>query len=344
MNCRRCKSNPLLLLGALFVLCAAAPVQAIILHPDGEPNLAAWTDRPPDGIVGRWGSNASCVAIARNCIVTTRHQGGGASTSVQIAGVTYSIAQIWNHPTADLRLVRLFGANLAEFVDPYAKTDESGKGVVIGGYGVGNGPSLETGGIVYGYEWGDSASRALRFATNRIENPVSDSNVAPYISDVVVADFDDLSRNFPTTYECIPAVHDSGGGWFINDNGTWKLAALSRAVEQHYEEGHENDPNYILLESWFRQRSDPVRSDADVFDAVRISSYAQWISETLPEVPPGDLTGDDHVDGADFAVLAGLWQRTDCQAPDWCLAADSEPDGDVDALDLAAFADRWLTP
>ena len=331
-------------IAVLALLHAAAPTQAIILHPDGEPNLATWMDRPADNVVGRWGSNASCVAVSRNCVVTTRHQGGGISTSVRIAGVTYSIARIWNHPTSDLRLVRLFGANLAEFVDPYTKTDEAAKQVVIGGWGVGNGPSLETGGIVYGYQWGDSASRALRFATNRIDNAVSDSNMPPYISDVVVADFDDPARNFPTNYECIPAVHDSGGGWFIKDNGTWKLAALSRTVEQHYQEGHEDDPNYILLESWFRQRSNPVRSDADAFDGVRISSYAQWISETLPEVQPGDLTGDDRVDAADFAVFASLWQRTDCDAPDWCLGADSEPDGDVDAMDFAAFADHWLAP
>jgi len=334
----------MLWIGVLVVLHGTTPAQAIILHPGAEPNLVTWTDRPADDVVGRWGSNASCVAIARNCVVTTRHQGGGASTSVRIAGVTYSIAQIWNHPTADLRLVRLYGANLAEFVDPYAKTDESSKEAVIGGYGVGNGLSLETGGIVYGYEWGDSASRTLRFATNRIENPVSDSNMPPYISDIVVADFDDPARDFPTTYECIPAVHDSGGGWFINDNGTWKLSALSRAVEQHYEEGHENDPNYILLESWFRQRSNPIRLDADVFDGIRISSYAQWISETLPEVQPGDLTGDDQVDAADLAVFVSFWLTTDCDAPDWCLGADFEPDGDVDAMDFAAFADLWLAP
>src|SRR3989304_9329776 len=118
MNCRRCKSSLMMWIGVLVLLHAAIPAQAIILHPEGEPNLAAWTDRPDDDVVGRWGSNASCVAIARNCIVTTHHQGGGASTSVQIAGVTYSIAQIWNHPTADLRLVRLFGANLAAFAAP----------------------------------------------------------------------------------------------------------------------------------------------------------------------------------------------------------------------------------
>ena len=161
---------------------------------------------------------------------------------------------------------------------------------------------------------------------------------------VGVADFDDLSQSLPTGYECIVAVHDSGGGWFIKEGGVWKVAGLSRAVEPHYEEGHEGDPAYILLESWFRDRSNPALSDADVFDAVRISSYAQWISQTIPEVPPGDLTGDDHVDGADFAVFAAYWQRTDCGAPDWCRGADCEPDGDVDGLDLAAFAEHWLDP
>jgi len=187
------------------------PALAIILHPAGEPDLLTWTGRPSDNVVGRWGSNASCVAVSRN---------------VEIAGITYSIAQIWNHDTADLRLVKLYGANLANFAEPYGQTDESGKEIVIGGYGVGNGAPLENGGTTYGYEWGDFASRALRFGTNRIENPVSDSNMPPYISDVVVADFDDLNRNSPTTYECIPAVHDSAGGWFIKDDGKWKLAAL----------------------------------------------------------------------------------------------------------------------
>ena len=333
-----------MLIAALVLLYAAVPASPIILHPAGEPNLVIWTDRPSDDVVGRWGSYASCVAVSRNCVVTTRHQGGGTEQLMYIAGRTYSIAQIWNHSTADLRLVKLNGANLADFAELYDQTAESGKEVVIAGYGVGNGATLESSGTTYGYEWGDFGTRARRFGTNRIENPVSDSNMPPYISDVVAADFDDLNRDKPTTYECIPAVHDSGGGWFIEDDGKWKLAALNRAVEPHYEDGHEDDLDYILLESWFRQRSDPALSDADVFDAVRISSYAQWISDTLPQVPPGDLTGDDNVNAADFAVLAGLWQRTDCQAPDWCLGVDSEPDGDVDALDLAAFIDHWLDP
>jgi len=344
MNRRNNKICISLILAATILFIAAPPASALILHPDGDPNLAVWTDRPADDVIGKWGANASCVAISRNCIVTTRHQGGGTWTPVKIAGASYSIAQIWNHNTADLRLVKLSGANLAEFVDIYAQTDETGKEFVIGGYGVGNGAELQNGGTTYGYAWGDLATRALRFGTNIIENQVSDSNIPPYISDIVVADFDDLSRGNPTAYECIPADHDSGCGWFIKDGDAWKLVALTRAVEAHYEDGHEDDPEYKLFESWFRKPSNPIRSDADILDAVRISSYAQWISDNLPEITPGDLTGDDRVDAADFAVFANFWRNEDCRAPDWCLGADAEPDGDIDAIDLAAFAQNWLNP
>jgi hypothetical protein len=327
----------------MLLFIAVLPAQALILHPAGQPDLTAWTDRPADNVVGEWSSNASCVAVSRNCILTTRHQGGGLGSKVKIAGVGYPVVQIWNHPTADLRLVKI-QANLAEFVELYDKTDESAKQIVIGGYGVGNGPDLISASTTYGYEWGEYSTRKLRFGTNRIENPISDSNLPPYISDILVGDFDDLNRNSPTTYECIPAAHDSGGGWFIRDGSKWKLAGLTRAVEHHYEEGHEDDPEYILPESWFRDPDNPIRNDADVLDAVRISSYAQWINENILEPTPGDLTGDDHVNAADFAVLAGLWQNQDCHAPDWCLGADSEPDGDIDAKDLAAFAQYWLKP
>lgn len=327
----------------MLVFIAALSARALILHPAGQSDPVTWTNRPADDVVGEWSTNASCVAVSRNCILTTRHQRGGLGSTVKIAGVRYPVVQIWNHDTADLRLVKI-RANIAEFVELYTKTDESGKEMVIGGYGVGNGPDLKAGNTTYGYEWGEPNTRGLRFGTNRIENPVPDSNLPPYVSDIVVGDFDDLNRNSPTTYECIPAAHDSGGGWFIKDGSKWKLAGLTRAVEHHYEEGHEDDPEYLLRETWFRDPDNPVRNDADVLDAVRISSYAQWINENLPEPTPGDLTGDDYVNAGDFAVLADLWQSEDCHAPDWCFGADSEPDGDIDAKDLAYLAQHWLTP
>jgi len=344
MNRRAHKSSVILTIAvaAAFLLGIARPAQALVLHPGGEPNLAAWTDRPPKNVIGRWGNNASCVAVSPNCVLTTRHQGGGIGRLVEIDGVKYPVTQLWVCGTADLRLARLHGANLPDFVDLYEQTDESGRQIVIGGCGVGAGAPLQTNSRTYGYEWADYASRALRMGTNRIEDAAAQNELEGFTTDIVLADFDTLGSASSTAYESIPAAYDSGGGWFIKTADEWKLAGLTRAVESHFEAGHENDPNYILYQSWFRKQDDPILPDPDTVDAVRISSYAQWINNALPGVLPGDLNGDDHVDAVDFSIFALHWRGTDCRPPDWCLGADSEPDGDLDALDLADFARHWL--
>ena len=183
----------------------------------------------------------------------------------------------------------------------------------------------------------------MRFGTNKIQDTEEDSTLGGFTSDIVIADFDGLGEEGSTTYESAVAGFDSGGGWFIKVGNTWQVAGLSRAVEVHYQPGHEDDPNYIIYnQSWFRDRDDPNELHPDYLDAVRLSSYAQWITDTLPVVLPGDLNGDDYVDFRDFAVFAKFWLNSDCHAPDWCLRSDFEPDGDVDWADLAEFASHWL--
>ncbi len=313
----------------------------VILHPDGEPNLVTWTDRPIDDVVGRWRSNASCVAVSSNCVLTVRHAGSSVNALVEIAGQQYTVSQVWDHNTADLRIAKLYGANLANFVDIYQNTNEVGKNFVVGGYGDGRDGLLDTNGITYGYQWDGASNTTLRFGTNRIQSFANDSNLVGLISDVVIADFDGLGEGFSTTYESMPADHDSGCGWFIKIGGVWKVAGLSRAVEAHYESGYEGDPNYAIYDqSWFRDSNDPNVLSPDYFDAVRLSSYAQWLRDTLPQA--GDLNGDDDVDFTDFSVFALYWLSSDCQAPSWCHGADLQPDGNVNWADLAEFASHWL--
>jgi hypothetical protein len=326
-----------------FIFWPVVPVFGLIWHPDGEPNLTTWTDRPSEDVIGRWGSNASCVVIGPNYVITTRHQGGNLTTPVRISGVTYTISQIWNHNTADLRIAKLNDANLANFVSIYESTDEVGKDIVTGGYGKGRGELLQTQGITYGYRWDNTGNTTLRIGTNKIERTENDSNLGSFTSDIIIADFDGLNEGQATIYESAPANYDSGGGWFIKVGGKWKVAGLSRAVGIHFEEGHKDDPNYAIYnQTWFRDRDDPNICLPDYLDAVRISSYAEWIKDTLPAIVIGDLSGDGFVDFADFAIFAQVWLSTNCQEPDWCLGADFEPDGDVDWTDLAEFAYHWL--
>jgi hypothetical protein len=227
-------------------------------------------------------------------------------------------------------VARLYGANLTSFVRPYETANEIGKDIVIGGYGDGRGAILMTAGTTYGYEWDNSANTTRRFGTNRVDYTADDSTLGSFTSDIIIADFDGLTDDQPTAYEGISADHDSGSGWFIKVGGVWKAAGLVRAVEYHNGQ------------SWFRDKDDPSTLHPDYFDAVRVSSYASWILSTIPPPLPGDLTGDDWVDLADFAVLARYWQNTDCHSLDWCAGADTEPDGDVDWDDLATLLDGWL--
>jgi hypothetical protein len=330
------------LLAAVFLFCCTRPALSVVLHPNGEPNLVTWTDRPDPNVVGRWGSNATCVAVSSNCVITVRHQGGGIGALVEIGGKTYTVAETWNCGTADLRVAKLYGANLTSFVGLYEDTNEVGKEIVIGGYGKGRGAILQNSGITYGYGWDSAYNTTLRFGTNKLDGTQNNNTVGAYTSDIIIADFDGLGEGESTTYESAVAGFDSGSGWFIKDGDTWKVAGLSRAVSTHYEEGHSGDPNYFVYESWFRDRDDPNVLAPDYLDAVRLSSYAQWLYDTLPDVLPGDLNGDDYVDLSDFAVFAQFWLNYDCHAPDWCLGADCEPDGDVDWADLAALVDGWL--
>ena len=137
------RARVLLLFASALLLGSSVPASALVLHPEGEPNLSTWTDRPPDNVTGQWANIAGCVAISSNCVITTQHQSGNLNTLVEIGGVTYTIDEMWNHPTADLRIAKLFGANLPYFVGINEQTNEPGQEIVIAGHGVGRGNLLQ---------------------------------------------------------------------------------------------------------------------------------------------------------------------------------------------------------
>jgi hypothetical protein len=230
---------------------------------------------------------------------------------VEIGGQTYLVEQIQNHRTADLRVAKLEDANLTSFVPLYINTDEVSKAIVAGGYGKGRGNALDD----YGYTWAGSSNQIQRWGQNIIDDAIVEEG------NYLLADFDGLGSPGAQPYEAALAEWDSGGGWFIYDNNQWKVAGLSHHVSHRGE-------------SWY----DPP----DDIAAVRISSHDKWISGTIAERLAGDLTGDDWVDFADFAVFAQYWQHTNCHSPDWCAGADHEPDGNVDWADLNVIVEGWL--
>ena len=250
------------------ILLPAAVSYGVVLHTDVQP-----ADRPADAVIGRWGVNASCVAVSPDYVLTTTHQGGDTTTPVVLGGVAYVIETITDHPTANLRVVKIkkadgSPANLAAYVGLYEASDEIGKEIALGGFGKGRGSPLQTGGLTYGYSWAPEDNLTERWGTNKVRGLGADGGTY-----VIKIDFTGPSDAGATAYECVPAEFDSGGGWFIKDGGSWRLAGLTKSVE-HYGE------------SWFRSKTDPTRPDADLSFAVRISSYAGWIQQQAPAPPP----------------------------------------------------------
>lgn len=312
------------------VLCFADSARAIVLHPDvEEPSV-----KPDSDVVGRWRTNASCVAIGRanwyttGYILTTRHQGGGSvGDSVWFGGVAYRIDQVWNAPQVDgyspdlrvCRITRTDGgkANLLDFVLWNSSTNEVGQSIVLGGYGKGR--KVEDPYPEGYYNWYGLNNQTLRWGQNTIDGVQSNFYSSPYRSDVVRLDFDG-----PASQDAAIAEWDSGGGWFYQDEGRWVVAGLSAYVD-----------------SFGYSRYSPT---SDRNWAVRVSSYASWIDSIVPLTYepsiPGDANLDGLVDSADYTIWADNYTGEGGTGKTW-ITGDFNFDGSVDSADYTIWADHY---
>ncbi|MBN1554676.1 MAG: hypothetical protein JXA11_08015 [Phycisphaerae bacterium] len=295
--------------------------------------MAEPTVKPSDAVVGRWKTNASCVAIGRadwntsGYIITTRHQGYGVGTSVWFDDVEYIVAEQWYAPhgelyTADLRVCRLENtaangggkANLSEFVLWNDDTNEQGKEIVIGGYGKTRG----TAGTNY-YEWTGSDNTELHWG----ENSVDGYSWAP-LSTTVRSDVLEIDFDGPTTTDAAIAQWDSGGGWFFQDEGQWVVAGLGAYVD-------------------YNGRSYYVPPNDDNL-GIRVSSYAAWIDGLIEEhyepSIPGDADLDNTVGILDYIIWANNYTGSGGTGKTWATA-DFNFDEAVDSADYTIWATNY---
>jgi hypothetical protein len=179
---------------------------AIILHSETTPP-PDWSDHPAQTCIGRWGTNASCVVIGPNVIITTCHQNGynaGATAPVVINGKNYTVKDVYVPPVgSDIRICSLNNANFTNYAGVYTADDELNKQIVIGGYGKGRGDDLYSKNKIYGYSWAPEGNTNLRWAQNHI-HMIMDS--------FLVFDFDGPGHSTAAPYEGTAAEYDSGGG------------------------------------------------------------------------------------------------------------------------------------
>jgi hypothetical protein len=325
------------LVGAACVVFMSLPALGVVLHTDDQP-----ADRPSDDVVGRWGSNASCVLISPNVVLTTRHQGGGVGTAVEIGGQTYLVEECFDHYKADLRTARIVKPDdgsgvitewaLDEWARAYAGTSDTKRTVVIGGYGLGRGSTMYTdGGVPYAYAWGTGGNSTFRWGANYVDVPVWEFQVGLLRSKGLRADFDDIGQD-EVAFEAAPALHDSGCGWFIQEDGQWYVVGLSAFVE------HQN-------ETWFRNAT-TGEPDADYLYAVRVGGYTDWIIDSVvSSCPiPGDANNDGLVGGADYTVLFDHLGQTGLppfSEGGWVFANFNDDDV-VNGCDYTFWADHYV--
>jgi len=255
----------------------AVPAQAVVLHPNESPDAG---DVPASSVVGRWGDNASAVAVSPTHVVTTRHQdsGSGLGRSVRIGGTTYTAAEVFlpsgSASDADIKVARIEkdgrAASLDNYVSPFTGGISTATGnataVTIGGFGDGRGAEInET--SRQGYQW-DGQQGTLRFGRNLVTGTELDGDFDGFTNDQLLSAFDS-----PTTGlagEATIAEGDSGGAWLVKDNDDFKLLGLTQSVQNSGE---------------------AIYQPSETLFAVDVRPHADFIASAVPEPSSALLLG-----------------------------------------------------
>ncbi|MEP6604385.1 MAG: hypothetical protein ABJB69_10605 [Spartobacteria bacterium] len=209
---------------------AIACARAVILLDTGDPtvNVSAPTGTLANSgwqFEGTWGGFLG-TPIAPHFFISAAHIGqAGGIFSYQ--GSNYTPIRAFSLPNSDL-LIWQVKETFPNFAPLFSKSDEVGRHLVVIGRGTERGGEVMLNGTPRGWNWG-SGTGIERWG----ENDVVD--LVPYLGhDLVYATFDQHELPNDRPNESHLSGGDSGGAVFLNDNGTWKLAAINFAVDDLY--------------------------------------------------------------------------------------------------------------
>ena len=238
--------------------------------------------RLPATSIGRWNSNASCVVVGPDMVITTRHQGGGVGSTVVVGGVSYTVSNVWydvDPNVPDLQVAELAGANFKQYAKINTTGAEAGRKwtVAIGGYGKGRGATLfykNDPNIPFGYAWDGSGNTTLRWGENTLDNGTVGIETGMY-TNLLTAHYYRPGSALALPDQAGVAEFDSGGGWFRNVGGAWYVVGLSYGTD-----------HATVSATWWHDpnaSSDP-NANPDAIYAVRVFSYSSWINGVLAPI------------------------------------------------------------
>lgn len=121
---------------------------------------------------------------------------------------------------SDLRVFEIW-ETFDDYALLYTKSDEVGKEIVVHGRGIDRDEEV----VGRGWKWGSYATQKSRWGRNEVGGSVDVEG-----NELLHFDFSDILGKD----EVIVSPRDSGGGWFIKDGLTWKLAAVTSSVDASY--------------------------------------------------------------------------------------------------------------
>jgi len=214
---------------ASILLLAALPVGAFAIIPQPMPD----ENDPRFSFVGQIGE-ASGVLVAPNKVLTVKHIG---TTAFTLPGVgTFNAISRAEHPDADLSIITI-DANISNFAT-ISNTElwSTRSSIVMTGFG--NTGALRDDGT--GYDVVGNTMGVRRAAIGHVDDfAVYDLSSEPAFNSPETGDASSASPTILSLLrqngEGALASGDSGGGWFIEEGGQWRLVGINSFLDNRSE-------------------------------------------------------------------------------------------------------------
>ena len=270
----------------VFTALLPAAAHAVIVYGPQTRNTTVPTGSFPNSgwqYEGNWGSFLG-TPIAPHAFITAKHVEGSVGNTFSYLSTNYTTTSFSDNPGTDLRVWQVSGT-FPSYAPLYTASNETNKELVVFGRGTQRGTVFNVGGQAQGWLWGP-IDGVQSWGTNTVDGIATDPSLGQFLQYDFAANPGVAGVN-----EGILSDHDSGGGVFINDAGTWKLAGINYGTDGPYK----FDPNattsfhaslydqsglYVENAShqWVAAPNSPGASYSS-----RISSNATWISTAVPE-------------------------------------------------------------
>jgi hypothetical protein len=254
--CPAPRSLPVALLVATLAAAAVPQARAVIIFDQPSQITSAPTGDQGFSSVAKFG-NGSAVAVSGHSFLSVQHLPPATNDPVVLNGVAYHVTDWTNLPGSGIAILHVAETIPLAFQTPlYSNTaDPAGIAVSLVGFGGPKGPSNNGTFDLSGHGWyWTSASPTQSWAANTLDG---------INSGYLHFNFTPLA----TVNQGMITAGDSGGGVFIHDAGTWKLAGLIEGVDGFYVSPTETDPfNYVYAAIYDPRFYDNSHTQTGLYD------------------------------------------------------------------------------